>query len=197
MGRITSRVVAIVLVVGLIGWAGPAALAEPAKQPAGAPAKQAAPPAQPKQSVGQTRPTGSRFARLYFLREKGIFGAMGGMAATSEILIDGKSAGKVEMGTFFFVDRPPGVLKIASHMKMSMTDYDIEVPVEAGKTYYFGIGTQRTGPPVQDLLNQAIAGSSGQQIRSSSPFKSAFAGAGLFRLEPAAGAAAIEKLKHP
>jgi len=72
-----------------------------------------------------------------------------------------------------------------------------EVPVEAGKTYYFGVGTQRTAAIGQDLLNQAIAGSSGQQIRSSSPFKSALAGAGLFRFEPAAGAAAIEKLKQP
>ncbi|MGW1425190.1 DUF2846 domain-containing protein [Bradyrhizobium manausense] len=197
MGRIISRVVAIVIVVGSIGGAGPAAFAETAKQPAAAPAKQAGPSAQPKQPAGQARPTSSRLARLYFLREKGIFGAMGGMAAATEILIDGKSVGKVDMGTFFFVDQPPGVRKIASHMKMSMTDYDVEVPVEAGKTYYFGVGTQRTGPPVQDLLNQAIAGSSGQQIRSSSPFKSAFAGAGLFRLEPAAGAAAIEKLKHP
>lgn len=151
---------------------------------------------QTTRGAGQV-PTGSRNARLYFLREKGIFGAMGGMAASSEILIDGKSVGKIDMGTFFFVDRPPGVHKIASRMKMSMTDYEVEVPVEAGKTYYFGVGTQRTGAIGQDLLNQAVAGSSGQQIRSSSPFKSAFAGAGLFRLEPAAGAAAIEKLKQP
>ncbi|UPK36760.1 hypothetical protein IVB18_05260 [Bradyrhizobium sp. 186] len=101
------------------------------------------------------------------------------------------------MGSFFAVDRPPSVYKIASHIKMSLTDYEVEVPIEAGKTYYFGVGTQRGGVPVQDLLNQAVSGSSGQQIRSSSPFKSAFAGAGLFRLEPAAGAAAIEKLKTP
>ncbi len=197
MGRFTSRVVAIAFVVGSIGCAGSAALAESAKQVAAAPAKQAGPSVQPKQPAGQTKPTGSHLARLYFLREKGILGAMVGLAATTEILIDGKSVGKVSMGTFFVVDQPPGVRKIATHMTLSMTDYDVEVPVEAGKTYYFGIGTQRTGPPVQDLFNQAVAGSSGQQIRSSSPFKSAFAGAGLFRLEPAAGAAAIEKLKQP
>ena len=196
MGRIKSRVVAIALVVGSSGCAGFAALAQPAKQPT-APARQAGLAAPAKQPAAQAKPTGSRNARLYFLREKGIFGAMGGMAASSEILIDGKSVGKVDMGTFFFVDRPPGVHKIASHMKMSMTDYEVEVPVEAGKTYYFGVGTQRTGAIGQDLLNQAVAGSSGQQIRSSSPLKSAFAGAGLFRLEPAAGAAAIEKLKQP
>ncbi|QPF90575.1 DUF2846 domain-containing protein [Bradyrhizobium commune] len=196
MGLIKSRAVAIALVIGLVAGAESTARAEPAKQPA-APAKPAGPPAQSKQSAAQAKPTGSRNARLYFLRERGIFGAMGGLAATAEILIDGKSVGKVDMGKFFAVDRPPGVAKIATHMKLSMTDYEIEVPIEAGKTYYFGVGTQRTGPPVQDLLNQAIAGSSGQQIRSSSPFKSAFAGAGLFRLEPAAGAAAIEKLKQP
>ncbi|BAR58995.1 hypothetical protein ACVIWV_005927 [Bradyrhizobium diazoefficiens] len=55
--------------------------------------------------------------------------------------------------------------------------------------------TSRSAAPAQDLLNQAIAGSSGEQIRSTSPFKSAFSGSGLFRLEPAGGAAAIEKLK--
>jgi hypothetical protein len=196
MGRIKSRVVAIALVVGWVGCAGSAALAEPAKPPA-APAKQAGPPAQSKQPAVQAKPTGSRLARLYFLREKGILGAMGGLAASTEILIDGKSAGKVDMGKFFVVDRPPGITKIASHMKLSLTDYEVEVPIEAGKTYYFGVGTQRGGAPVQDLLNQAVSGSSGEQIRSSSPFKSALAGAGLFRLEPAAGAAAIEKLKTP
>jgi hypothetical protein len=135
--------------------------------------------------------------RLYFLREKGILGAMGGLAASAEIKIDGKPVGKLEMGSYFVVDRPPGVHTIASHTTMAMGDYDVEVQLEAGKTYYFGVGTQRGGPPVQDLLNQAVSGSSGEQIRSSSPFKSAFAGAGLFRLEPAAGAAAIEKLKAP
>lgn len=196
MGRIGSRVAAIAFLIGWIGHAGPAAFAETAKPPA-APAKQASPATRSPSPAAQGKPSGSRNARLYFLREKGILGAMGGLAATTEVLIDGKSAGKVDMGTFFVVERPPGVHKIATHMKLSITDYEIEVPVEAGKTYYFGIGTPRTGPPVQDLLNQAIAGSSGQQIRSSSPFKSAFAGASLFRLEPAAGAAAIEKLKQP
>ena len=148
-----------------------------------------------KQHAAQAKPKASN-ARLYFLREKGIFGAMGEMAASAEIKIDGKPVGKVEMGTFFFVTGRLASHKIASHMTMSMTDYEVEVPIEAGKTYYFGVGTQRDRRhPVQDLLNQAIAGSSGQQIRSTSPFKSAFSGAGLFRLEPAAGAAAIEKLK--
>jgi len=179
MGRIKSRVVAIALVVGWVGCAGLAAQAKPAGP------------------VTQAKPKEARLARLYFLREKGIFGAMGGLAASSEIKIDGKPVGKLEMGAFFVVDRPPGVHTIASHTTMSMADYDVEVQIDAGQTYYFGVGTQRTGPIGQDLLNQAIAGSSGQQIRSSSPFKSAFAGAGLFRLEPAAGAAAIEKLKAP
>ncbi|WP_158228732.1 DUF2846 domain-containing protein [Bradyrhizobium sp. Y36] len=196
MGHIKSLVVAMTFVVGSLGCAGFAALAEPAGQPA-APAKQAGLAAPAKRAAAQAKPVGSRNARLFFLREKGILGAVGGLAASTEILIDGKSAGKVDMGTFFAVDRPPGLIKIATHMKLSIADYEIEVPIEAGKTYYFGVGTRRGGAPVQDLLNQAIAGSSGEQIRSSSPFKASFAGAGLFRFEPAAGAAAIEKLKTP
>jgi len=199
MGRIKSFIVAMIVVVGSLGFAEFAALAEPAKQPAAASVKQAGLAAPTKQAAAQAKakPTGSRNARLYFLREKGILGAMGGLAASTEILIDGKSAGKVERGTFFVVDRPPGLTRIATHMKLAMADYEIEVPIEAGKTYYFGVGTRRGGAPVQDLLNQAIAGSSGEQIRSSSPFKASFAGAGLFRFEPATGAAAIEKLKTP
>jgi len=199
MGRFKSLVVAMTVVVGSLGCAGFSALAEPARQGAASPVKQAGLVAPAKQPAAQAkaRPAGSRNARLFFLREKGILGAMGGLAASTEILIDGKSAGKVEMGTFFVVDRPPGLTKIATHMKLAMADYEIEVPIEAGKTYYFGVGTRRGGAPVQDLLNQAVVGSSGEQIRSSSPFKASFAGAGLFRFEPAAGAAAIEKLKTP
>ncbi|MGY8685669.1 DUF2846 domain-containing protein [Bradyrhizobium sp. UFLA05-153] len=196
MGGIKSRVVAIALVIGWVGCTGAAALAAQPNQ-AGPQTKPAGSPAQSNQPTAQVKPKEARLARLYFLREKGIFGAMGGLAASSEIKIDGKPVGKIEMGSYFVVDRPPGVHKIASHTTMAMADYEVEVPIEAGQTYYFGVGTQRTGPIGQDLLNQAIAGSSGQQIRSTSPLKSAFAGAGLFRLEPAAGAAAIEKLKTP
>ncbi len=192
MGQIKSRVVAMALVIGSIGSAAPAALAAPAKQ--AAPIKQAA---RVKQAAPQPKPKETRLARLYFLREKGIFGAMGGLTPSAEIKIDDQAAGKVEMGSFFAVDRPPGVHKIAAHVPLSLTDYEVEIPIEAGQTYYFGIATQRGGPPVQDLLNQAIAGSSGEQIRSSSPFKSAFAGPALFRLDPSAGAAAILKLKQP
>ncbi|WP_441233919.1 DUF2846 domain-containing protein [Bradyrhizobium sp. 930_D9_N1_4] len=194
MRRIKLHVVATALVVGSLGCAGSAALAEPATHPA-APIRLAGLVA-PKQPAPQAKPKAS-LARLYFLREKGIFGAMGGMATSAEIKIDGKPVGTLKMGKFFVVDRAPGLTKIASHTTMSMADYEVEVPIEAGKTYYFGVGTQRGGAPGQDLINQAIAGSSGQQIRSTSPFKSAFSGSGLFRLEPAAGAAAIEKLKKP
>lgn len=194
MGRITSRIVALAFIAGSIACAGFAARAEPAVQPA-APIRLAGLVA-PKQPAAQVKPKAS-LARLYFLREKGIFGAMGGMVASAEIKIDGKPVGKLAMGKFFVVERPPGLTRIASHTTMSMADYEVEVPIEAGKTYYFGVGTQRGGAPGQDLINQAIAGSSGQQIRSTSPFKSAFSGSGLFRLEPAAGAAAIEKLKKP
>lgn len=183
MGRIKSLVVAMIVVVGSLGFAGFAALAEPAKQPAAASVKQAGLAAPTKQAAAQAKakPTGSRNARLYFLREKGILGAMGGLAASTEILIDGKSAGKVEMGTFFVVDRPPGLTKIATHMKLAMADYEIEVPIEAGKTYYFGVGTRRGGAPCRICStrpSRAAAASRSARHRPSRPLSPARACSG-------------------
>ncbi|MBR1272721.1 hypothetical protein JQ629_35110 [Bradyrhizobium sp. AUGA SZCCT0222] len=67
--------------------------------------------------------------------------------------------------------------------------------VEAGKAYYFNIGVPKTGAPGQDLVNQAYAGGSGQQMRAQSSLSSGFSGAVFYRLDPSAGAAA--QLKAP
>ena len=129
--------------------------------------------------------------RVYFLREQGLFGAVsGGTAGSAEINVDGKVVGTVVMGSYFFVDRPPRSYKISSGTTLSSA-YESEVQLEAGQTYYFGIGRPRGG----GLLIDAAAGSSGQQLPSTSPLMAGFSAAALFRLEPAAGAAAIAQLK--
>ena len=136
----------------------------------------------------QQKQIDARIARLYFLREKGLIGTEVG------IKIDGASVGSVEKGMFFFVDRPPGRYRIACVNPVSM-DYEAEMQVEGGKTYYFGIGTPQVAAPGQNLLNQAVSGSSGQQLRATSPLMGGFSGAALYLLDAREGAAVISQLK--
>jgi hypothetical protein len=135
-----------------------------------------------------SKPRDSRLARLYFLREKGLVGTEVG------IKIDGKPVGSVARGLYFFADRPPGRYRISSVNPISM-DYETEIEIEGGRTYYFGIGTPQVAAPGQNLLNQAVAGSSGQQMRPTSPLMAGFSGAALYQIDEAEGAAVISQLK--
>ena len=137
----------------------------------------------------QSKPQGARLARLYFLREKGLW------ATEVGIKINGQPVGSVSKGFYFSVSRPPGRHRITCVNPVSM-DYEVEFQIEAGKTYYFGIGTPQTGPAVQNLVNQAVAGSSGQQLRSTNPFMSGFSGAALYQIDAAQGPAVISQLKR-
>lgn len=136
----------------------------------------------------QSRQRDGRLARLYFLREKGFVGTEVG------IKIDGKPVGSVAKGLYFSSDRPPGRYRIACENPISM-DYETEIEIEAGKTYYFGIGTPQVAAPGQNLLNQAVAGSSGQQMRPTSALMAGFSGAALYRIDEAEGPAVISQLK--
>ena len=136
----------------------------------------------------QTKPRDSRLARLYFLREKGLVGTEVG------IKVDGKQVGSVATGFYFFSEKPPGRYRIACVNPISM-DYESEMEIEAGKTYYFGIGTPQVAAPGQNLLNQALAGSSGQQMRPTSVLMAGFSGAALYQIESAEGPAVISQLK--
>jgi hypothetical protein len=134
----------------------------------------------------QSKRQGARLARLYFLRERGLW------ATEAGIKIDGQPVGSVSKGTYFSVDRPPGRYRITCVNPVSM-DYEAEVQIEGGQTYYFGIGTHET--PGQGLLLQAVAGSSGRQLPSTSPLMSGFSGAVLFQIDAAEGPAVISQLK--
>jgi hypothetical protein len=108
--------------------------------------------------------------------------------------IDGQPVGSVSKGFYFSVDRPPGRYRINCVNPVSM-DYEAEVQIEGGQTYYFGIGVPQTGAPGQNLLNQAVAGSSGQQLSPTSPLMSGFSGAALYQIDVAEGPAVISQLK--
>ena len=135
----------------------------------------------------QSKQPGARLARLYFLREKGLW------ATEAGIKLDGQPVGSVSKGFYFSVDRPPGRYRITCVNPVS-ADYEAEVQVEGGQTYYFGVGTPQTGAPAQDLLNQAFSGSSGRQLPSTT-LKSGFAGAALYQIDGAEGPAVIGQLK--
>lgn len=144
----------------------------------------------------QSKQRDARLARMYFLREQGVLGALGGAAPAAEIRVDGKPVGAVTNGSYIFVDRSPGLYKLSVQAGISLA-FETEAQVEAGRSYYFNIGVPRTGAPGTDLLNRAYAGGGGQQMRGQSPLSSGFSAAVLFDLDPAAGAAAIEHLKAP
>ena len=74
-------------------------------------------------------------------------------------------------------------------------NYEAEVQIEGGQTYYFGVGTPLTGAPAQDPLNQTFSGSSGRQLRSTS-LMSGFAGAALYQIDAAEGPAIIGQMKR-
>jgi hypothetical protein len=134
----------------------------------------------------QSRQQGPRLARLYFLREKGL------LVTEAGIKIDGQPVGSVSKGFYFFVDKPPGRYRISCVNPLSM-DYEVEVQIEGGQTYYFGIGILDTG---HNLLALSISGSSGRQLPSTSPLTSAaFSGTALYQIDAAEGPAVISQLK--
>ena len=172
MGRVYRSVFALFAVLQLVACAGTSAIESQSKQ------------------------RDSRLARMYFLREQGVLGALGGGAPAAEIKVDGRPVGSVTNGSYIFVDRSPGLYKLAVQSGISMA-FETEAQVEAGKAYYFNIGVPRTGAPGTDLINQAYAGGSGQQMQAQSPLSTGFSAAVLYNLDPAAGAAAIGQLKAP
>ena len=124
-----------------------------------------------------------------------IFCARRDLSATEVgIKVDGKPVGSVTKGFYFFSEKPPGRYRIAC-VNPIMMDYEAEIEIEAGKTYYFGVGTPQVAAPGQNLLNQALAGSSGQQMRPTSPLMAGFSGAALYQIDAAEGPAVISQLK--
>lgn len=144
----------------------------------------------------QSKLRDGRQARLYFLREKGIVGALGGMTKSADVKVDGRTVGTVNTGSYIFVDRPPGPHVLALDNGVSMA-FETDIEVEAGRDYFLNIGPSPNGPPGQVLLNHAFAGGSGQPMRPRSGLSHLMSGATFYLLDPAAGAAALKELKPP
>ncbi len=142
----------------------------------------------------QSKQRDPRLARLYFLREKGLIGAMGGRVIAADVKVDGKPVGTLALGSYIFVDRPPGVHKLSVGNKVSMA-FEVEVQVEAGQSYYFNIGPMTKPGVLQDAMDHALAGGHGEPMQAQSPLSAALSGVMFYRLEAAAGAAEIRSLR--
>ena len=68
----------------------------------------------------QSKQKDARLARMYFLREQGVLGALGGSAPAAEVKVDEKSVGAVTNGSYIFVDRPPGLYKLSVQAGISL-----------------------------------------------------------------------------
>ena len=146
---------------------------------------------EPGKQPGKQRTT--RSARLFFLREKGL---LGGMHPTTEVKVDGTPVGTIGNGAFIVVERPPGLHLLSVGNSFSM-DFETEVQVEAGQSYYFNIAPHASGSPLQDLAVFALIGGKGHPMQAKSLLRGAMSGEMFYRLEPAAGAAEIQRLKTP
>jgi Protein of unknown function (DUF2846) len=102
----------------------------------------------PSALESQSRQRDPRLARMYFLREQGVLGALGGRTAAAEIKVNGKTVGSVINGSYLFVDRPPGLYKLSAQTGLSLA-FETEAQVEAGHVYYFGVGVPQSGAPGQ------------------------------------------------
>jgi hypothetical protein len=173
MRRLVSWALVLFVFIQFAGWtsvsaAGPQPQSKAAAEP---PSKQQRP----------------RLAHLYFFREKGLW------ATEAGIKIDGQLVGSISKGLYFSIDKPPGRYRITCVNPVS-ANYETEVQIEGGQTYYFGVGTPQSGAPGQNLLNQAVSGSSGRQLPSTS-LASGLAGAALYQIDAAEGPAIIGQLK--
>ena len=132
---------------------------------------------------------------MYFLREQGVLGALGGAAPAAEIKVDGKSVGAVTNGSYIFVDRSPGLYKLAVQAGISLALKNRGSGRGRWCVLFNTLGVPRTGAPGMDLVDQAYAGGSGQQMRAQTPLSSGFSAAVLYSLDPPAGAAAIAQFE--
>ncbi len=136
----------------------------------------------------QAKPQAPRLARLYFLRERGLWNL------ESKIKINGQLVGSVSKGHYFVVSRPPGRYRLTCVNPLAM-DFEADLQVEGGRTYYFGVGVPQGGPPAQALLNHVVNGSSGQQMSGTSPLMSGFSAAVLYQIDATQGPAIISEMK--
>jgi hypothetical protein len=137
----------------------------------------------------QARQKDSRLARLYFIRPAGWM-AQGG---TIGIKVNGQHVGGIAHGSFLFVDRPPGMYTLEVVPPFDWGNFQTDVQVAAGATYYYAITVKSATVPLSGggfaTLGQ---GNPGTPMQSKNGV--GFSTFQLAAIDTATGAAEIAKL---
>jgi hypothetical protein len=135
----------------------------------------------------QNQALDGRQARLHFIRHPSALSRIG----APDIKVDDTLVGELGVGTYFSVDRPAGTHKITVYRAMDSVGCQANVRVEPGMSYYFEMG-----PIVHtnmDSFNLASTGITGRPIPCDKSGNSPYM---FYSLDPAAGTAAVAKLKE-
>ncbi len=139
----------------------------------------------------QHKPLSARHARIYILRPSALAYAV----RTADVKINGEKVGEVAKDSYLHVDRPPGKYTIRIEMPLDLADTEHDIHVEAGRTYYFVINMKsQTYGLVGGGFFTLPEPSTGKPVQQQ---RNLFAATYLTELDPAAGAAALSKLKAP
>src|SRR5262249_46564530 len=106
----------------------------------------------------QSKVQDPRQARIYFLRESTFI-----YSGTSPYLkVNGQEVGNVAVGSYFFVDRPPGTYMVSLETPLSPGRFAANVTVRPGITYYL-----KVSPRMDHLAIGLAAGLVGTIIEAS------------------------------
>jgi hypothetical protein len=138
----------------------------------------------------QSKQKDARLARLYFIRPGGWM-AQGG---TIGIKVNGQNVGGIAHGSYLFVDRPFGTYTLTVVPPFDWGNFETDVRVAAGTTYYYAIAVKPTAVPLAGggvvTLSQSNPGTPTQNKSGN-----IFTTFRLNALDAATGAAAIANLR--
>ena len=69
-------------------------------------------------------------------------------SASFDIKIDGQVVGKIALGSYFFVDRPPGTYTLKVEPPLDWVYFESDVKVAAGGTYYYAVNIKPAVVPI-------------------------------------------------
>jgi Protein of unknown function (DUF2846) len=136
----------------------------------------------------QSKQKDVRLARLYFIRPAGWM-AQGG---TIGIKVNGQNVGGIAHGSYLFVDRPPGMYTLTVVPPFDWGNFETDVQVAAGASYYYAISVK---PTAVGLAGGGVVALSQSNPGTPTQPKSGniFTTFRLNALDPATGAAEIAK----
>jgi hypothetical protein len=128
-----------------------------------------------------------RLGRLYLIRHASVMNGYG----APPIKANGKPVGELAAGTYFVVDRPAGTHKITVYGVRDTVGCEADVNFQPGMSHYFELG-----PVVRTNMDGIIAESMGVTGRPVPCNPGSNLYYMFYSLDPAAGAAAVAKLKR-